>query len=87
MEKYQKYEYKLLFLGSSGCGAKTSLINKFVRNKYDEYFFFRAHLESIFIQAKLGIIKLNLWDAEGGQGSYASVSKIFIKASDCIILG
>ena len=86
-EKYD-YEYKIIFLGSCGIGAKTSLINRIVDNTFNYWTQSTsdANYSSIFFQTELGIIKLNLWDTSG-QEKYRALTKIFIKDCHCIILG
>ena len=67
MEEYDyDYEYKIIFLGESGIGAKTSLINQL----FDEYIenppsTRGVSYSCIYIQVNLGIIKLTLWDTAG----------------------
>jgi len=84
----EKYEYKIVFLGESGTGAKTSLIYQFINNKCDPNIksTLGASYVNIFIQINLGIIKLILLDTSG-QNKYRAINKHFIKDSHCIILG
>ena len=80
--------YKIVFLGESGVGAKTSLISRLINNKFYECFesTIGANYSSIIIQVNLGIIVLDLWDTPG-QELYRSLCNNFIKGSHCIILG
>jgi small GTP-binding protein len=83
----EEYDYKIVFLGESGTGAKTCLINQIIYNEFENYSFASpAAYYSTFIQVKLGIIKLNLWDT-AGQERFRSINGIFIKDSHCAILG
>jgi Ras-related protein Rab-6A len=83
----KEYDYKIVFLGESGTGAKTCLINQIIYNQFENYSSTSvAAYYSIFIQVKLGIIKLNLWDT-AGQERFRSINGIFIKDSHCAILG
>ncbi len=80
--------YKIVFLGESGVGAKTSLINQLVNKKFDE------NVESttascysyLYIETDLGIINLDLWDTPG-QELYREIAKNFILNCHCVILG
>ena len=83
----KEYDYKIVFLGESGTGAKTCLINQIIYNDFENYSLTSAAAYySTFIQVKLGIIKLNLWDT-AGQERFRSINKIFIKDSHYAILG
>ena len=83
----KEYDYKIVFLGESGTGAKTCLINQIIYNEFENYSFTSpAVYYSTFIQVNLGIIKLNLWDT-AGQERFRSINGIFIKDSHCAILG
>ena len=81
------YEYKIVFLGGSGVGAKTSLISR-LNNDYIENPCSTAggSYTPIYIQVNLGIIKLLLWDT-AGQERFWQLSRYFIKGSHCVILG
>ena len=84
----EEYEYKIIFVGDVGIGAKTSLIKKFIYNKFDKDFKLTISVNStsIFILVNLGIIKLVLWDIIRAE-KYRSISLQFFKGSHCIILG
>ena len=82
-----EYDYKIVFLGESGTGAKTCLINQIIYNQFENYSSTStAAYYSTFIQVELGIIKLDLWDT-AGQERFRSINRIFIKDSHCAILG
>ena len=81
-------EYKVMFLGETGTGAKTSLINRLIDKKFDtkNESTICPNSAYIFIQNDLGIIKLELWDTPGGK-KFRKLNKLFIKGSHCIVLG
>ena len=84
-----KKEYKVILLGESGVGAKTSLINRLVYNIfYDQVLSTAgASCSSKLIKLKNGKeIIINFWDTVG-QEKYRSLTKFFIKDSDCVVLG
>ena len=87
-EREFDFEYKIVFLGGSGVGAKTSLIYQLVDKQFieDSLSTTSASYSSIFIQNNFGISKLNLWDTPRQQ-EFLSFIKYFIKDSHCIILG
>ena len=78
--------YKIVFLGTSGV-AKTSLIQRFLNNKFDENegSTLGANYTGLYIQTNLGTIKIDLWDSSG-QDKYKELSKMFIRDSQCAIL-
>ena len=81
-------EFKVLFLGESGIGAKTSLLIRIVSNSFDSNVSATngASFVSKTIQTELGKISLQLWDTVG-QEKYRSINAQFIKGAHCIILG
>jgi len=82
------YEYKIVFIGEAGIGAKTWLINRLAYNmvSFEIPSTPGAYCINIFVQVNLGIIGLQLWDT-CGQEKYRGLNQIFIKGSHCIILG
>ena len=76
---------KVILIGNSGVG-KTSIINRFYLNKFEEKqnITFTANfiVKNINIDGKTVI--LNVWDT-AGQEKFKSVNKIFIKNSNIII--
>ena len=81
--------YKVVFVGESGTGAKTSLINRIVYNSFDpeQISTLSPQYVSKSFKNNLGNkIKLGIWDT-AGQEKYRSLVKIFLKDSHCIILG
>ena len=81
-------EYKILFLGSINTGAKTSLCKRIVYNTFNERTIVTSGAELLnkIIQTKFGEIKLKLWDA-AGQDKFKTNSILYMKDSNCIILG
>ena len=84
----KEYEYKVIFLGESGTGAKTSLIERFVYNRFNpnQLSTTSQRYADIFIQVNLGIIKLHIWDTVG-QEKFRGSNTLFIKNSHCVVLG
>ena len=84
-----KDEYKVVFVGDSGIGAKTCLINRLIYNQFDHnvYSTNGASYYSKLIKLRNGKeFKINIWDT-AGQEVYQSVVKIYVKESDCIVIG
>ena len=81
-------DFKVVFLGDSGVGAKTCLINRIVHNTFDLYVSSTngAYFSWRTIQTELGEISLQLWDTIG-QEKYRPFAAPFIKKAHCIILG
>ena len=81
-------EFKVLFLGESGIGAKTSLLIRIVSNSFDSNVSATngASFVSKTIQTELGKISLQLWDTVG-QEKYRPLAAPIIKGAHCIILG
>ena len=81
-------EFKVLFLGYTGTGAKTCLIKRIVENKF--IFGYLGALGIDFktktIQTNFGEIKLKLWDT-AGQERFRNTQLSCVKGSDCIVLG
>ena len=82
-------EFKVIFVGESGIGAKTSLINSIIGQEFDE---FRQSTQSpnyasTSIKNNLDHeIKMILWDTIG-QEKYRAMTNLFLKDSHCVILG
>ena len=93
-EENIKDRYKILFLGGSGIGAKTSLINQIVYNKFLGDYDYNSSISYLYEQFKVKLlelkngrkIKLDLWDTAGHE-LYRNLIKFYIKDTDCIILG
>ena len=83
-----KDSYKVVFLGCSGTGAKTSLINRIVSNTFADTEPTSGAICSFktIIRRDGTRINLELWDTSG-QEKYRSLTKYFCKDADCIILG
>ena len=83
----KKNEYKICFVGSCGCGAKTSLICAMLGEKFEERMMTSGSsyaLASIEFNNKN--IALNLWDTCGSK-TYRQLSKIALKDCDCVVIG
>ena len=83
-----KEEYKVIVLGDSGIGAKSSLIIRIVNDEFDPHMMSTnggSHAPKE-LYLKNDIIKLHIWDT-AGQKKYIPVTKFLINGSDCIILG
>ena len=84
-----KENYKVVFLGDSGVGAKTSLINRIIDDKFNENEMSTsgASYSPKFIRLKSEKdVLIEIWDTVG-QEKYRSLTKFFIKDFDCIVLG
>ena len=81
-------EFKVLFLGPSGTGAKTCLITRILDNIFLELLLptIGVDYKIKFIQTNFGVMKLELWDT-AGQERFRQMSLKFIKGSHCIVLG
>ena len=79
-------ELKIILLGNSGVG-KTCIINRYINNLYNPES--ESTLGSSFSSktVKKGKIeyKLNIWDTTG-QEKYQSITNLFIKGSNAVIL-
>ena len=81
--------YKIVFIGESGVGAKTGLINRIMENNFS---YDRSATPSATYYQKKVILKngkfinLDLWDTPG-QEKYRDLTKIFMANSTCVILG
>jgi len=80
--------FKLLLLGESGTGAKTSLMQRYIDN-----IFAANNLPTIGMDFKIkmvytdfGAIKLQIFDT-AGQEKFRTISSYYVKGSHCIILG
>ena len=84
----KKYTYKIIFLGESGTGAKTSLISRIISNTFSFNISSTtgANYAMLSVQTKIGIIKLEIWDTPG-QEKYRPLQKGLIKICHCGILG
>ena len=76
--------YKVVLLGSSGTGAKTSLIRYILGLPFDKNI--GVTMGANFTRYKLGENNLEVWDT-AGQEKFKSLTKIFYKNAHCIILG
>ena len=88
IKKPNKVQYKVCFIGSSGSGAKSSLINAIKGKKFD--FCITSTNSCSFTTKTIKFngenIDLNLWDTIG-QEKFRPLTKMFIKDSGCIVIG
>ena len=79
-------EIKMILLGESGVG-KTSLIKKYLYNKFTEEFTPSSSMN--YVEKILKIdnkeIRLNIWDTIG-QEKYRALSKLFLNETEIIVL-
>ena len=79
-------EIKMILLGESGVG-KTSLIKKYLYNKFTQEFTPSSSMN--YVEKILKIdnkeIRLNIWDTIG-QEKYRSLSKLFLNETEIIVL-
>ena len=80
-----KEKYKVLFIGDSYTGAKTSLINALMNLPLD------SSIPSNYVTKEVKLENghkfiMELFDTYGYE-RYRSVTKLFIKDSDCVVLG
>ena len=78
---------KVVLLGESGVG-KTSIITRFIENKFKEDIM--ASISSNFVSKKIDLgnnksIKFDIWDT-AGQEKYRALAKIFYQDSKIVIL-
>ena len=80
--------FKLLLLGESGTGAKTSLLHRYIDNSFPSGTISTIGFDSRIkiVQTDFGAIKLQIWDAPG-QKNYSPRIANYVKGSHCIILG
>ena len=84
-----KEDYKIVLIGDSGVGSKTSLMNRIVTGQFDDNIpsTKAPSYASKSIQLKNDkTIKLDMWDT-GGEEQYRSLIKFFLIDADCIIMG
>ena len=79
--------FKIILYGPSFTGAKTSLLERIVNNKFEIYFStVGIDFTYLIIESKYGIIKLMIWDF-AGQEQFRNTVKSYFKGAHCIILG
>ena len=80
--------FKVVFLGDSGVGAKTSLISRIICDTFDPNCNSTngASLFSKEVSTTKGNIILNFWDIPGKK-NYREIIEFFYKDAHCIILG
>ena len=79
--------FKIILYGPSFTGAKTSLLERIVNNKFEIYLpTIGVDFNTLNIESKYGIIKLMIWDC-AGQEQFRNTVKSYFKGAHCIILG
>jgi len=81
--------YKVCFIGSSGSGAKTSLINAIIGKTFDPGPVATSICSFVIKKIKVKnnkTIQLNLWDTIG-QEQFREFTKLFFTNVDCFVLG
>ena len=83
-----KNHYKVILMGDSGIGSKTSFINVVVNDKFIENVNSTngASYASKIITLNKGELNIGFWDTSG-QEKYKSLIKFFVKDADSIVLG
>ena len=83
-----KYFFKILLIGSSGTGAKTSLMYRMVDNVFEEVIMptIGVDYKIYSVETKYGIIKLQIWDT-CGQERFMAINDSYHKGCHCFILG
>ena len=78
--------FKVIIMGDAGTG-KTSIINRFIYNKYDQFTSSTVGVDNIHSRIKVGdqTVCLRIWDT-AGQEQYSSLIPMFSRDSDVCIL-
>ena len=82
-------EYKIIFVGESGVGAKTCLLNRLDKDIFDLNCSTTngdSLIQKSYKHKNGKIINLNLWDSFG-QKTYRFLTEFLMKDSDCVVLG
>ena len=81
--------YKIVLLGDCGIGSKTSLIKALTCDKFDpneDPTIYPKYVNKEIALKNGYKINFEIWDTPG-QEKYRSINKLFIKNSDCVVLG
>ena len=80
--------FKLLLLGESNIGAKTSLMLRYIDTSFSANHLttFGMDFRNKIVQTDFGAIKLQIFDT-AGQERWHTLSSTYVKGSHCIILG
>ena len=83
---YEKREVKIIILGNTGVG-KTCIINRFINNKFEPNSLSSIGSKSLekVIKKDDTLFKLVIWDTSGEE-KYHSLTNLFIKGSNIVIL-
>jgi len=84
-QELKKIKLKLLLLGDAGVG-KTSILNKYLKNKFEENYITTLGIESSnkTIKTNKFEIVLQIWDT-AGQERFQSISKSYYNGSNGVI--
>ncbi len=78
---------KILVIGNSFSG-KTSIVNKFVHNKFDTYY--KATVACDFamkiIKLENNELRLQLWDLVGQDSRIGGINKLFCRDASCAVV-
>ena len=86
---FPKKEYKIIFIGESGVGAKSTLINRIMGIEFDEHIYSTMNCSFNAKRVDIGNneeLILNLWDTIGLE-KFRALTKLFLRDSDCVVLG
>ena len=87
-EESQDYEYmfKIILIGSVGVG-KSSLLQRYIENKFDNNYFCTIGVDFYIkiIKLKDKEIKLQLWDTAGTE-KYRSITSSYYRGSHCALI-
>ena len=81
--------FKVLFVGDSGTGAKTSLIYRIVEHTFigESYATMGVDFKTIYLTNYLGDkLKLRIWDT-AGQERFYKITESYYKGAHCILIG
>ena len=83
-----KYFFKVILLGDSATGAKTSLMLRIVNNTFSEWMISTIGFSyTIYrVETKYGIVKLQIYDT-AGQEKYRNFAINNYRGTHCFILG
>ena len=83
-----EYLYKIIFVGPSNSGAKTSLIFRIVNNYCEENFIPTIGVDFKLYEVKTnyGNVKLQIWDT-AGQERFLDYQQSYYKNGHCLVFG
>ena len=87
IEKVPKKEYKIIFIGESGIGAKTSLINRIMDIEFNDNIESTIKVNSFTKEVNIDNKKFTLFIYDTPGGGLKCLVDIFLKDVDAVILG